>query len=145
MSEREHREEQPEEGQLKANGTDGADGAGNYIVLFFRRIQRGVRQFFIAPIRFYKRFISPALPPSCRYYPSCSSYAMEAIEKRGVIIGMALGAWRILRCNPWSHGGYDPVPLGKKARRQHGGCCGGEEKPAETKESETEEKETKEI
>lgn len=87
----------------------------------FRRIQWGVKQIFIAPIRFYKRFISPALPPACRYYPSCSVYMMEAIQKRGAIVGLALGSWRILRCNPWSHGGYDPVPLSRKQRAQ-GGC-----------------------
>jgi hypothetical protein len=61
-------------------------------------------------IRFYKRFISPALPPACIYTPTCSQYAYEAIEKYGVLRGSLMGAWRILRCNPLARGGYDPVP-----------------------------------
>lgn len=60
-------------------------------------------------IRFYQRFISPALPPTCRFYPSCSHYAYEAIAKYGIIKGTRLAAWRILRCNPFGRGGYDPV------------------------------------
>ncbi len=60
-------------------------------------------------IRFYQRFVSPALPPTCRFYPSCSQYAYEAIAKYGIIKGTRLAAWRILRCNPFGRGGYDPV------------------------------------
>jgi putative membrane protein insertion efficiency factor len=61
-------------------------------------------------IRFYQRFISPMFPPSCRFYPSCSEYGYEAIAKYGIITGGLMTAWRILRCNPFNRGGYDPVP-----------------------------------
>ena len=57
----------------------------------------------------YRRFVSPALPPACRFVPSCSEYGYEAIAKYGIIKGGRLAAWRILRCNPFSRGGYDPV------------------------------------
>jgi uncharacterized protein len=63
----------------------------------------------LAPIRFYQRAISPALPQRCRYHPSCSAYAVQAIERYGILRGAVLAAWRLLRCNPFSHGGYDPV------------------------------------
>ena len=63
----------------------------------------------LAPIRFYRRFISPGLPPRCRYHPSCSAYAVQAVERYGILRGLVLAVWRVLRCNPFSHGGYDPV------------------------------------
>ena len=68
-----------------------------------------MRAVVIAPIRFYRRFISPALPRRCKYHPTCSEYAVEAVRTYGVLRGLVLAAWRILRCNPWSHGGVDPV------------------------------------
>ena len=68
-----------------------------------------IKKIVIFPIKLYKKCISPLKKPSCRYYPSCSVYAIEAIEEYGVIKGMAKGIWRILRCNPFSKGGYDPV------------------------------------
>jgi putative membrane protein insertion efficiency factor len=68
-------------------------------------------RILIAPIRFYRRFLSPLKRvPSCRYLPTCSQYAIEAIEARGPLVGLALAVWRVLRCNPLFHGGYDPVP-----------------------------------
>lgn len=73
-----------------------------------------LRQFLIrlliAPIRFYQRFISPLTLPSCRFTPTCSQYAVEALRKHGPIKGLLLSIWRILRCNPWGGSGYDPVP-----------------------------------
>jgi putative membrane protein insertion efficiency factor len=67
------------------------------------------RQLMIAPIELYRRAISPALPRRCKYEPSCSSYAAQAIRRFGILRGLVLAGWRLLRCNPWSHGGFDPV------------------------------------
>ncbi len=69
-----------------------------------------MKKVFVAIIRFYQKQISPMLPPSCRFQPTCSQYAIEAIQKYGALKGGALAFWRILRCNPFSKGGYDPVP-----------------------------------
>jgi len=69
-----------------------------------------MKKILIVMLRFYKRSISPLLPDACIYTPTCSEYAMEAIEKHGVWKGCLLAAWRLLRCNPFSKGGYDPVP-----------------------------------
>ena len=69
-----------------------------------------MKRLAIAAIRFYQRNISPGLPPSCRFQPTCSEYAIEAISSRGAIRGALMGVWRILRCNPLNDGGYDPVP-----------------------------------
>jgi putative membrane protein insertion efficiency factor len=63
----------------------------------------------IGSIRAYQRLLSPALRRSCKYYPSCSQYAIDAVSRYGVARGMVLAAWRVLRCNPLSYGGYDPV------------------------------------
>jgi putative membrane protein insertion efficiency factor len=68
-----------------------------------------LRALAIAPIRVYQRAISPALGNRCRYYPSCSEYAVQAIRSFGILRGLVLAAWRLLRCNPWSHGGFDHV------------------------------------
>lgn len=68
-----------------------------------------MRKIFILVIKFYKKLISPILPPSCRFYPTCSEYSIQALEKYGVIIGGAKSIWRILRCNPFNQGGYDPI------------------------------------
>jgi uncharacterized protein len=62
-----------------------------------------------AAIRAYQRFVSPLLPPSCRFTPSCSQYALVAIVKHGLLRGMLMGTMRVLRCNPFSKGGFDPV------------------------------------
>jgi putative membrane protein insertion efficiency factor len=69
-----------------------------------------MRRAMIALVRGYKKYISPLLPPSCRFTPTCSEYAMEAIQKHGAWKGGLLAIWRILRCNPFCKGGYDPVP-----------------------------------
>ncbi len=69
-----------------------------------------IRKIVILPIKLYKKFISPLLGNNCRYYPTCSSYAIEAIEIHGVIKGLFLAAKRILSCHPFSKGGIDPVP-----------------------------------
>ena len=63
----------------------------------------------LLPIRFYRRFLSPALGQRCRYYPTCSAYAEEAVRELGPFRGMILAVWRVLRCNPLSDGGLDPV------------------------------------
>jgi putative membrane protein insertion efficiency factor len=69
-----------------------------------------MREALVLPIRFYQKFISPAIPSRCRYYPSCSAYAVEAIRVHGAGRGLLLAGWRLLRCNPLSDGGLDPVP-----------------------------------
>ncbi|MGD1006421.1 MAG: membrane protein insertion efficiency factor YidD [Ignavibacteriaceae bacterium] len=60
-------------------------------------------------IKIYKKYLSPLLPPSCRFYPTCSEYAIQAIEKYGIFKGGAKAVWRILRCNPFNKGGFDPL------------------------------------
>ena len=76
-----------------------------------------MKSIMIFLIEFYQKFISPLKGrPTCRFTPTCSSYAIEALKKRGVIVGLALTVWRILRCNPFSRGGYDPVPEKKSYR-----------------------------
>jgi len=67
------------------------------------------RTLFIWSIRGYQNLVSPALPRSCKYHPSCSQYAVDALSEYGVLRGLALASWRLLRCNPLSYGGYDPV------------------------------------
>jgi putative membrane protein insertion efficiency factor len=67
------------------------------------------RDLAVLPIRGYQRFISPALPRRCKYHPTCSAYAVQAIQGYGILRGSTLALWRLLRCNPFSHGGYDPV------------------------------------
>ena len=69
-----------------------------------------MKKFVTSAIRFYQRQISPLSPPRCRYIPTCSEYALEAVERYGAVKGSWLAAKRILRCNPFHKGGYDPVP-----------------------------------
>ncbi|MCL1931825.1 MAG: membrane protein insertion efficiency factor YidD [Treponema sp.] len=69
-----------------------------------------MRHAAVVMIRFYQNAISPWLPPACRYYPTCSAYAIEAIERHGFMRGALLAVKRILRCHPFHAGGYDPVP-----------------------------------
>jgi hypothetical protein len=72
-----------------------------------------VKRLLLALIEFYRREISPRVPPTCRFQPTCSAYAKEAIEKHGALRGCLLAVWRVLRCNPFTRGGFDPVPPAK--------------------------------
>ncbi len=69
-----------------------------------------MKRLLLAPIAAYQRLVSPAIPRRCRYEPTCSAYAAESIRRFGPIRGLLLACWRLLRCNPFSHGGFDPVP-----------------------------------
>jgi uncharacterized protein len=72
---------------------------------------RLIRALVLAPVRFYRRVLSPLKrTPSCRYLPTCSEYAIDAVQQRGVVVGTGLAVWRLLRCNPLFYAGYDPVP-----------------------------------
>ena len=73
---------------------------------------------FLLPLRLYSRVISPALPARCKYYPTCSAYAEQAVRTHGILRGSALAAWRLLRCNPLSKGGVDEVPP-PRSKHQH--------------------------
>ncbi len=74
-----------------------------------QRARSGLTTLFLLPLLAYKRLISPALPRRCKYEPTCSAYAEQAVRELGVLRGSVVAAWRVVRCNPWSHGGYDPV------------------------------------
>ena len=69
----------------------------------------GPRYFAVAAIKLYQKAISPMLPDSCRFSPTCSQYALQAVQKHGVLRGISMGLWRIMRCHPFSKGGFDPV------------------------------------
>lgn len=75
-----------------------------------RAVKTAPRSVLIFAIRGYQSVISPLTGPTCKYYPSCSHYGIEAVQRHGAFTGSALAAWRILRCNPWSNGGVDDVP-----------------------------------
>ena len=84
-------------------------------------MKRFLSGVILAPIRAYQRFISPAMPRRCKYYPTCSAYAIDAVREFGLLRGLVLAGWRLLRCNPFSDGGYDPVEnqtLFKRHRRE---------------------------
>jgi putative membrane protein insertion efficiency factor len=72
-------------------------------------VKRVLVAIVLAPIRAYQRLVSPALPRRCKYEPTCSDYAVQAIRELGLVRGLVLAAWRLARCNPFSDGGYDPV------------------------------------
>lgn len=84
--------------------------SGAALDFLFLEEARGVKRFLMGLIRFYRRAISPLLPPSCRFVPTCSDYALQAIEKYGALRGAWLAVLRILKCHPFHPGGYDPVP-----------------------------------
>jgi len=79
------------------------------------------RRALVAPICLYQRFVSPLLPRRCKYEPTCSAYASQALERCGILRGLVLAGWRLLRCNPWSHGGHDPVEAQTLFRRATSG------------------------
>ncbi len=82
---------------------------------FLRKIHKLLISAVIAPVRLYQRFLSPLKrQPTCRFTPTCSRYCIEAIEEWGIVIGLALTVWRVLRCNPFCKGGVDPVPRRKR-------------------------------
>jgi putative membrane protein insertion efficiency factor len=72
-------------------------------------LQRLARAIVLLPLLAYRRLISPALPQRCKYYPSCSAYAEQAVRELGIVRGTILAGWRLVRCNPWSHGGVDEL------------------------------------
>ena len=75
-----------------------------------RTVQALPRRLLLALVRAYRLLFSAWIGNVCRYYPSCSQYALDALNRHGALGGSSLAAWRVLRCNPWSHGGVDPVP-----------------------------------
>jgi putative membrane protein insertion efficiency factor len=72
-------------------------------------VKRLLTALLLIPIRVYQRLVSPAIAPRCRYYPTCSNYAVQAIEELGPLRGTIVAGWRLLRCNPFSHGGFDEL------------------------------------
>ncbi|XJS11779.1 membrane protein insertion efficiency factor YidD [Aerococcaceae bacterium WGS1372] len=78
-----------------------------------------MKNLIIKPVRFYQKFISPGLPNSCRYYPTCSSYMIQAVEKHGALKGTTMGVARICRCHPFAEGGIDHVPDYFTLKRQY--------------------------
>lgn len=90
---------------------------GPATVRTLRAVARLPRRLLVLMIRGYQRFLSPLTPPTCRFYPSCSAYAVIALERHGVVRGTRLAVWRILRCNPWNPGGVDDVPPAGSHRR----------------------------
>lgn len=97
---------------MKRSGTDHDEAAP----------RRRLRELALVPVHLYRRLISPLLPQRCKYYPSCSSYAVEAVRELGVVRGTMLAAWRLARCNPWSHGGVDEL-ADRRLFRGHAGCA----------------------
>jgi putative membrane protein insertion efficiency factor len=73
-----------------------------------------MKRFMMAGVRFYRRHISPKFPPTCKFYPTCSEYALTALERYGALRGGLMTLWRIIRCSPLTAGGYDPVPPKKE-------------------------------
>jgi uncharacterized protein len=72
-------------------------------------MSKPLSRILLAPVVLYQRLVSPALPRRCKYEPTCSAYVLQAVREYGILRGLVLGAWRLLRCNPLSHGGHDPV------------------------------------
>jgi uncharacterized protein len=74
-----------------------------------KHLSAWAREVFLAPVKLYRRLISPLVPARCKYYPSCSTYALQAVRELGVVRGTIVAGWRLARCNPWSHGGVDEL------------------------------------
>lgn len=81
-------------------------------------VRRVLVALLVAPVQLYQVVVSPLLGPRCRFYPSCSSYTVQALRRHGPLRGTALAAWRVLRCHPWNPGGIDPVPPRRAARQR---------------------------
>jgi uncharacterized protein len=79
---------------------------------------RAIRRLVVLPLRAYQRLLSPLFGARCKYYPSCSEYAAQAVEGFGILRGLILAGWRLLRCNPWSHGGFDPIEAQRLFKRR---------------------------
>jgi len=83
-------------------------------------LHRFAVEIVLLPVKFYRRVLSPMKrTPSCRYLPTCSEYALEAVQTRGIVFGMGLSIWRVLRCNPLFHAGHDPVPPARRCTHAH--------------------------
>lgn len=86
-------------------------------------LHRALVAIVLLPVRFYRRWLSPLKrTPSCRFLPTCSEYAIEAVQQRGIVVGVGLATWRLLRCHPFCRGGHDPVPARRhthRAQEQH--------------------------
>lgn len=93
-----------------AQGRDGRSASGAGAVRARGALSRALVAALIGLVRVYQQWVSPALPRSCRYYPSCSAYAVESLRVHGLLKGMVLATWRLLRCNPLTPGGVDHVP-----------------------------------
>ena len=95
---------------VSSNGRKNSKGIQRKMKKVLKWINKALSRVLLVPIFFYKRCISPFTPPSCRFTPTCSQYAVEAIQKHGPFKGLYLAIRRILRCHPWGGSGYDPVP-----------------------------------
>jgi uncharacterized protein len=89
---------------------------------FLTAVRNPFKALFVGLIRAYQLILSPGLPGRCKYYPSCSEYALQAVKEYGALRGSVLAGWRILRCNPLSYGGYDPISRQKLFARRTGGA-----------------------
>ncbi|MDB4958496.1 MAG: hypothetical protein JWO36_6065 [Myxococcales bacterium] len=90
------------------------------LTLGWRRLHSALVWIVLIPVALYRRVLSPLKrAPSCRYLPTCSEYAIEAVQTRGILVGGTLATWRVLRCNPLFRGGIDPVPHKHRCQEQH--------------------------
>lgn len=97
------------------NQREHTPNTGYGLLYTLSRLHDGLVSLVLVPVQLYRRFLSPLKGQgSCRFTPTCSQYCIEAVREWGILIGLALTAWRILRCNPFGKGGYDPVPKRKK-------------------------------